>query len=406
MESKPTQDTSYDNSSDLSKLVNDDTLSVSEISERLWCMRKTQIIERKYKNKIKERKDGRQFYIYMNGQQYTSSTYKGLINLLYEKDYGRERASLADLYPEWIIWRRDFSPVCDKTLKENVHNWNHYLENEPITQKPLVEVTAKDLVQLFRKWTKNRDMTRKQFNNVKSLLNGIYYYAVEEGIVPHNLAKDINCKQFPFKPVNNSDDVFTKEERTKLLDYLSSNNDIYSLAIQLDFQLVLRIGELLALRWTDIKNGNIHIQAQLLTERKVNDDLTFEKREHVTVNYVKGYADQGYRFQPLTDEALRILELIREKNPDGEFILMSDGRQLNANSFNRWLKRYCDECGIVPRSSHKIRFCVASMLYDSGVPLTVLQQLLGHTTTAMTLHYLRRVTPSSDTVRLMNEALS
>ncbi len=249
-------------------------------------------------------------------------------------------------------------------------------------------------------------MTRKQFNNVKSLINGIFYYAVEEGIVPHNLAKDINCKQFPFKPVNNDDDVFTKAERKQLLEYLSTKDDIYSLAIQLDFQLVARIEELLALRWTDIKNGNIHIQAQLLTERKVTDNLTFEKREHMTVDYVKGYADQGYRYQPFTDEAKRILERIRELNPDGEFILMRDSRQLNTNSFNRWLKRYCEECGVIPRSSHKIRFYTASILYDSGVPLTVLQQFLGHTTPAMTLHYLRCVTPSSDTAQLMNSALS
>ena len=84
---------------------------------------------------------------------------------------------------------------------------------------------------------------------------------------------------------------------------------------------------------------------------------------------------------------------------------MSDNRQLNANTFNRWLKRYCEECNIPVRSSHKIRFCVASILYDNGVPLTVLQQLLGHTTTAMTLHYLRRVTPTKDTANLMNMAL-
>lgn len=215
----------------------------------------------------------------------------------------------------------------------------------------------------------------------------------------------INSKQFSFKPVNNDDDVFTVEERKKLLSHLADNDDMYSLAVQLDFQLVLRIGELLSLRWSDIFYGNIHIQSQLLTERKMNDDLTFSPREHVNVDHVKGNTDKGYRFQPLTDEAIKILEKIKEQNPDGEFILMKDGRQLNANSFNRWLKRYCEDCDIPVRSSHKIRFCVASILYDAGVPLTVLQQLLGHTTTAMTLHYLSRVTPTKDTANLINSAL-
>ncbi len=389
----------------LPSFFQDDTLSLSEISEKVLHMKRKQEILRKYQNNIKTRKDGRQFYIYINRKQYTAVTFDALINLLYEMEYGRERSSLSDLFNEWMIWRRDCTSVCDKTLKEDLNNWKRYLQDNPISSIPLADLTPKDFIRLFRSWTKDRTLTRKRFNNIKSLINGIYYYAIEDGIVIHNPIKDINSRQFTFKPVNNDDDVFTLEDRKKLLAHLENNNSIYSLAIQLDFQLVIRIGELLALRWTDIENGNLHIQSQLLTERKMNDDLTFSKREHINVDHVKGNTDQGYRYQPLTTEALRILEKIRELNPDGEFILMHDGRQLNANSFNRWLKRYCEECNIPVRSSHKIRFCVASILYDNGVPLTVLQQLLGHTTTAMTLHYLRRVTPTKDTANLMNMAL-
>lgn len=390
---------------DLPSFLADDTLSLSEISEKVLHMKKKQEIERKYQEKIKTRKDGRQFYIYISRKQYTATTYDGLIDVLYELEYGRERSSLTDLYPEWMLWRRDNSPVCDKTLKEDTHNWNTFLKDTPISQLPLADLTPKDFIKVFRSWTKDRALTRKRFNNIKSLINGIYYYAIEDGIVTHNPVKDVNSRQFTFKPVNNDDDVFTREERQTLLKYLSTNETIYSLAIQLDFQLVARIGELLALRWTDIKNNCIHIQSQLLTERKMNDDLTFTKREHVNVDHVKGNTEQGFRFQPLTEEALRLLARIRELNPDGEFILMQDGKQLNANSFNRWLKRYCEKCNISVHSSHKIRFCTASILYDNGIPLTVLQQLLGHTTTAMTLHYLRRVTPTKDTTELMNLAL-
>jgi len=388
----------------LSKLIIDDTLTLSEISEKVLCMKKKQEIERNYKDLIKTRSDGRP-YVYIKRKQIVAPNYKALIDKLYEMEYGRANSSLSSLFNEWMLWRRDFTPVCDKTLKEDVNNWKRYLQDEPLSEVPLKDILPKDFIRLFRKWTKDRQMTRKKFNNVKSLINGIYYYAIEDGIVEHNPIKDINSKQFSFKPVNNDDDVFTVEERKKLLSYLADNDDMYSLAVQLDFQLVLRIGELLSLRWSDISYGNIHIQSQLLTERKMNDDLTFSPREHVNVDHVKGNTDKGYRFQPLTDEAIKILEKIKEQNPDGEFILMKDGRQLNANSFNRWLKRYCEDCDIPVRSSHKIRFCVASILYDAGVPLTVLQQLLGHTTTAMTLHYLRRVTPTKDTANLINSAL-
>ena len=78
---------------------------------------------------------------------------------------------------------------------------------------------------------------------------------------------------------------------------------------------------------------------------------------------------------------------------------MHDGKQLNKDAFNRWLKKYCLMAGVTPHYSHKIRFTVTSMLYKNGVPLTTLQQLLGHTTSAMTLHYLRPVTPLEETYK-------
>lgn len=389
----------------LSELLKDDTLLLSEISEKVLLMTKKQEIKRKYNDKIKTRTDDGRPYVYVNRKQVIAPSYDELIDKLYDMEYGKINFSFAELYPEWMIWRRDCTSTSGKTQKEDANNWNRYLQDEPIINIPIKNLKSKDFVKLFRKWTKDRQMTRKQFNNVKSVVNGLYYYAIEEGIVDFNPVKSVNCKQFTFKPVNNDDDVFTVNDRRALLTYLANDNDMYSLAIQLDFQLVARIGELLSLKWTDIVDGNLHIQSQHLIEQTLNDDLTFSKREHVNVDHVKGNTDQGFRFQPLTDEAIRLLARIKEQNPTGEFILMKDGRQLNADTFNEHLKKHCIACNVPPRSSHKIRFCVASMLYDAGVPLTTLQKLLGHTTTAMTLHYLRRVKPSKDTSNLINAVL-
>ena len=96
---------------------------------------------------------------------------------------------------------------------------------------------------------------------------------------------------------------------------------------------------------------------------------------------------------------------IKDVNPNGEFILMRNGEQLTTITFNRHLKAYCDSVGIEPRTSHKIRFTVASLLYKNGVPATTLQRLLGHSTLAMTLHYLRDITPEEDTFNAMKAVL-
>lgn len=389
----------------LHEFSNNDTLSTSEVSEKFLEMKRKCEIEKEYHEKIKTRKDGRQYYIYLNRKQITASSYASLIDKLYEIKYGKMTSTLADLYPQWMIWRRDYTCISPKTLKEYTYIWNAFLENDSIIQIPIASLEYIDFLNLFRKWTKDRSISKKRFGNAKSLLNGIYQYAIEQGIVTHNPIHDINCAQLPFKPVNHSNDVFTEEERHKLLEHLKGNDNIYALGIQLDFHLVLRIGELLALKWTDIEGDYLHIQSQRLVDTTMDDDLHFSPKTYVNVDHIKGNTDNGFRYQPLTPEAKNILERIRKVNPDGEYILMRSGKQLVVDTFNRHLYKYCKEIDIKERSSHKIRFTVASILYKRGMPLTSLQRLLGHTTPAMTLHYIRQITPLEETTDIMLNAL-
>jgi len=78
---------------------------------------------------------------------------------------------------------------------------------------------------------KAESMTRKRFNDAKSVINGLFYYAIEIGRVNHNPIKEINFRQFQFKHVNGKKKIFTLAERQLLLDYLEPINDIFSLAV-------------------------------------------------------------------------------------------------------------------------------------------------------------------------------
>lgn len=68
--------------------------------------------------------------------------------------------------------------------------------------------------------------------------------------------------------------------------------------------MVLRIGELLALKWNDIEGDFIHIQRQKLLNNEMNDDLTFTSRSYENAEHVKGYTEQGFRYMPLTADIL------------------------------------------------------------------------------------------------------
>ena len=380
-----------------------DTLSLEGIAELHKFMQKEKELQEVCNLElIKIRPNDGRNYIYINRKQFIGSDRTDLINKLYDHFYG---TSLEGLYPNWLRWRRDCTHVSNKTIKENIFLWNAYFKDKPIVKTPIKELKATDFIKFFRAMLKTEPMTRKRFNDAKSVLNGLYYYAIEIGTVNHNPIKEINFRQFQFKPINGKKEIFTLAERQLLLDYLEPINDIFSLAVQLDFYLICRSAELRALRWSDIEGDIIRIQTQLLDDQTMNDDLTFNPRTYENVTHIKGNTDYGYRYMPLTDGAKQVLKRIKSINPDGEFILMNESKQLTTITFNRHLKAYCDSVGIEPRTSHKIRFTVASLLYKNGVPATTLQRLLGHSTLAMTLHYLRDITPEEDTVNAMKAVL-
>lgn len=95
--------------------------------------------------------------------------------------------------------------------------WYFLLKDQDITLIPLIDLTTKDLITYFRSITKGRQITRKRFSDLKSIINGILYLAVENDIIERNCLRDINYKQFSYKAENARITPYTEEDRLKLL---------------------------------------------------------------------------------------------------------------------------------------------------------------------------------------------
>jgi integrase len=198
------------------------------------------------------------------------------------------------------------------------------------------------------------------------MLNSLLYLCVERGIIEHNCLSDINYRQFAYKAESTDIMPYTKEER-KLIIQLLSNDDFYSLAIKLDFHLVLRIGELEVLKWIDIRNKyNIRIQ-RFVDEKKVIEDI-------------KGHAKEGKCLMPLTQTAKEIWAKVKQINPDSDFMFVRDGQPLSRCTFNRRLKKCCEELGINYRSREGggqkvgLRKEVNGHMYTKGQEETALKE--------------------------------
>ena len=84
-----------------------------------------------------------------------------------------------------------------------------------------------------------------------------------------------------------------------------------ALAVVLNFSLGLRVGELVALKWKDLKDSYLHIRRM---EQKQYEQLP-EGKWHYHIEVVEHTkSDAGYRTIYVVSSALEIFERIRQSN--------------------------------------------------------------------------------------------
>lgn len=212
------------------------------------------------------------------------------------------------------------------------------------------------------------------------------------------------------------EEVFTIKEKDLLRDYIKKDSGNYKntvpYAILLSFQLGLRVGELVALKWTDIDftKNIIHIQRQETICNKYNEDLTqIAHSVHEIKEYTKTQA--GNRFLPLTEEALKILNHIKMWNTTNritsEFIFADVyGNTFNRQRINTCLYSYCKKVDIIKKSSHKIRRSVISSLLDNIANKKSVQAFAGHEELETTLNsYYKDITDDNELLLGMTTCL-
>lgn len=391
----------------LSMLKEDGKIDSTVLAERIEYTMNMRTLKTKYpENTIKRRTDGR-YYKHVNRKAFSSMTYEGLLKKIYNECYAKKEYTLEEIFPQFQIYRRDEENVSSNTLKDHNGYWKNYIKDSKLVKMPIEDITAKDIKDFYKEVVTNNEISEGTFDFIRTILNKLFDYAIGEmEILKYNPVPSVKVAPYKkhFKARRDTyKDVYKIKDRTKLLHYLEQHNDdIYSLATQLSFRLVIRFGELSALRWEDIDDEYVYICHQRVERQVMNDDLTFEPRTMENIDRMKGGQEEGKRRQYLTEQSREILKKVKELNPDGEFVFMADGRQFNTCTFNRHLKKLCDKAGVEYHSSHKIRFTSASMLYD-GTNLAHVSRLLGHTTTQMTLHYFRNIIGEDEVKDLMKK---
>ena len=326
--------------------------------------------------------------------------------------------TVEEVFYGWIDWRiNKYEDLQQQSVMRYVNEFKRFLHPTTLAAKQMKDIREKELVDFIRSFSASKIISSKRRSNVLTILKGTFQYGYENGFttISYRALKDnydIRLHKRGKNKVLPGEDIFLDEEVKKLKDYIISHkNDIELLGILLVIYTGLRVGELAALKWSDIDIQK-HILCVSRTEIQYKDHTghtVIDVREST-----KG--SNGWRTVVISDYAIQVLDEIHAMNPSGEYLFMKAEKRIHANAWTKRLPRLCAKLGIgdkVPntdrvngKSMHKLRKYYASKLIESGLDPIFITMQMGHMDIGTSYNYYYRNTRSiEDTVNKVLPAL-
>lgn len=315
---------------------------------------------------------------------------------IYLSDSHIEKLTFHELYREWLDYKKSIvnSP---NTIKRHEQHYRKYFEPSPLHNHKVIKTDELLLETECNRIIRDFNLSRKEWTNIKTILNGMFEYAFRKKYLVDNPVDKVQIL-VKFKQVvrkTGKTETYNSDELKELNLYLdrmyAETHDSAYLAIKLNFTIGLRVGELISLRWEDCSENHLHIVREEVRDQTTNH---YEVVEHTKTN--------RDRFVVLVPKAIDILEKIDRQ---GDFIFMRNGERITSRQIAYVLEKYAERQGLSTKSTHKMRKTFASNLNANGVPLDCIRELLGHSNLNTTLGYIYNPLTEKETYDLIAKAL-
>lgn len=340
---------------------------------------------KEHEYRIWQGKEGRWYtYLPKNGKRRLvgkkdKETIENAIVAFYrEKD---ANPTIEELFHLWVNEKIDMHEIRKGTYDKYCNDFNHWCDS---IKHYKIKGIDEDMLETFIRYViGNYELTVKSYGNLRTVIIGIFKYAKRKKFTSISISTffrdlQISRKIFKQSPRDQRKEVFSDEETEIIIKYLRDNPTLIRLGILLCFQTGIRIGELIALKFSDVEDGMLHIQRQEVKEKDENNKTIVK-----VVEYTK--TEAGNRFIILTENAMRTIEMLKNYS-HAEYIMQRDKR-IRCSTINHELYRICSRCNIVPKSMHKIRKTYGTILIDSGVDDSIIMEQMGHSDITTTRKY-------------------
>lgn len=323
----------------------------------------------------------------------TAKSKNRLIEKLFHFYYSIPDFLFRTIFQKALQEKAETMNISENTIKRIQQDY-HYFVTEALATANIQKITPVFLRKIIQSRTKELHPDRKRLKAFKGILNMVFKYAVNYDLIDKNPADAVDlrryysdCKVPDHSPEAN---IFSPEEietiKAEVRHRMNSghcdgyyiNGYITLVAIETG----MRVGELCALKWEDIKDGKIHIHAQQLhkiidgTNQPYYEDSTKEEKR----------VSNGGRYFPVTSQLKPILEelkaLQKHLGLESEFVFCNlDGNWVKTNKYTIHLQRMLRSLDLECKATRNHAFRKTyntNVLCAAGVPAPDRAALLGH----------------------------
>lgn len=325
-------------------------------------------------------------------------TYNEVKRKLYEKRIEEDNKprhknlTIAEGCDRWIQQKKTavkvstyqrYHTIIEKHLKPD---WGTHLPQE-ITDEEFARYAQRLIEQ---------GLTTGTSRNILSVLR-----MVLEEMLPNRSGGMLSIKSVFPKERKEKPRVLTASEYECLVSFLLEAMDGVQLGLLLALECGLRIGEICALRWNNVRidEGIIHIGSTL--QRLASLEENGIQKTRLVEGTPKSLS--SIRDIPLTGELFAICTRLYPEDAS-TFILTGTQKPMEPRLLQYRLEKICRDHNLVNVHFHTLRHTFATRCARSGVELKSLSEILGHATTRITLD--RYVHPSLEMKRSNLEKLT
>lgn len=190
-------------------------------------------------------------------------------------------------------------------------------------------------------------------------------------------------------------EVFSQLESQRITAAVLKKPDRSSLSYLLCLETGLRLGEVCALRWSDIDLAEGVLRVQRTVYR-----INYGKRTELVLQTPK--SENSVRAIPLTAKMLSVLRQMKDKKDC--CLLTGTERPLEPRTMQYRFRRFLEKNNIPIRNYHVLRHSFATRCIEGGMDIKSLSEILGHANVQTTLQMY--VHPSMASKRAAMEAAS